>query len=338
LGENKRHAFWEQHIEMVRALPGVVSAALINNLPLSVPTAKRFDTEGTPETSPDQARPQILVRRVTPGYFETAGVQLLTGRVFAERENRRDSERVVIINETFAKQFWPGEDPIDKRIRSQGSQDWTRVVGVVKDIKQLGFDQAPWPGLYLPCVSDAAFAMYGIVQTSGDPLSVVAAIRGAVRSVDSGLPIEHVQTMSQRVHRSVWGRRLNLWLYGIPAAAAVIMASAGIYGVISYSVSRRTREIGIRMALGARVPDVIKMVIGQGLRLILVGLGIGSIGAFALGRLLASMPNMLYSVSPTDPATFIVVPLLLTGIAVTACWIPARRATRIDPMTALRYE
>jgi predicted permease len=337
IDENKRHAFWEQHVERVRALPGVVHAALVNNAPMSIPAIRKFETEGKPNTSGEQS-PQVLVRRITPDYFETLGIPLLAGRGFTENDNRRDSERTVVVDKTFAERFWPDENPIDKRIRQQGSQDWVRVIGVVKDVRQISLEESPQPGIYLPRVTDAAFGMCGIVQTSGDPLSVVPSIRAVIQSVDPGVPIENVQTMSQRVHESTSGRRLALWLYGLPALVAGILAFAGIYGVTSYAVSQRTREIGIRAALGATRCDVLRMVIGQGARLILVGLGIGLVGAFVLGRVLANMQDMLCDVSPSDPLTFIGVCGLLGAAAVLACYLPARRAARTDPIVALRYE
>jgi predicted lysophospholipase L1 biosynthesis ABC-type transport system permease subunit len=187
-------------------------------------------------------------------------------------------------------------------------------------------------------VTDAAFAMWGIVQTSGDPLSLVPAIRATLQSVDPGVPLERIQTMSERLHDSLSARRLALWLYGVPAVIAGLLAFAGIYGVTSYAVSQRTQEIGIRMALGARVQDVLTMVLRQGLRFILTGLALGLLGGLVLGRVLASMPQMLYGVSPADPATFLAVAFLLTTAALAACYLPARRAARIDPMVALRYE
>ncbi len=337
IDENKRHAFWEQHIERVRALPGVVHAALINNAPMSVPAVKKYEAEGGPSTSGEQS-PQVLVRRITPDYFETLGIPLLAGRRFTENDNRRDSEQTVIVNQTFAERFWPDENPLDKRIRQQGSEAWIRVIGVVKDIRQVSLEQSPQPGVYLPRATDAAFGMCGVVQAAGDPLALVPAIRAAIQAVDPGVPLAEVQTMSERVHESMSARRLALWLYGVPAVIAGLLAFAGIYGVTSYAVSQRTQEIGVRMALGAEVSDVLKMVIGNGLRLVFLGLALGLAGAFTLGRAFAGMEYLLYDVRPTDPATIIAVALLLTTAALTACYLPARRAARTDPVKALRYE
>jgi len=337
IDENKRHAFWERHIEMVRALPGVVHAALVNNAPMSIPAINQFEAEGTRTPSAEQP-PNVLVCRITPDYFETLGIPLLAGRSFTENDNRRDSERTVIVNKTFAERFWPTENPLDKQIRQRGSEAWARVIGVVQDVRQINLEQSAQPGVYLPRVTDAAFSMCGVVQTSGDPLFLVPAIRASIQSVDPGIPVTEVRTMAERVHESMSARRLALWLYGVPAVIAGFLAFAGIYGVTSYAVSQRTREIGVRMALGARVADVLTMVIGHGLRLIICGLGIGLAGAFALGRILTRMEYMLYDVSPTDPATILGAVFLLTVAALAACYLPARRAARIDPMVALRYE
>lgn len=337
LDENRRHAFWDQYIEKVRALPGVEHAALINNVPMTVPAIRQFETEGKANASGEQ-NPRVLVHRVTPDYFQTLDIPLLAGRYFTDDDNRRQSERTAVVDKTFAEWFWAGENPIDKRIRERGSRDWIRVIGVAKNVKYLCLDQSLQFEVYLPRVTDAAFGMGVVVQTPGDPLSLVPVIRASLQSIDPGMPIEDVRTLSKRVYDSMSTRRLILWLYGIPALTAAILAFAGLYGVTSYAVSRRTQEIGIRMALGARVPDVTRMVIGQGLRLVLAGLAVGMLGAIALGRVLASMGFMLYNVEPTDPLTLVCVPLLLTGTALLACYVPARKAARVDPMTALRCE
>jgi putative ABC transport system permease protein len=338
LDENKRHAFWDQYIEKVQALPGVVHAALINNAPMSYPATKRYEAEDAAQRAGNERNPDVLVWRITPDYFATVGIPLLAGRGFAESDNRRGSEQTAVIDETFAKRFWPNESPIDKRVRPRGSQDWIRVIGVVKDTKQISLEQSPQPSIYLPRVTDAAYGMCVVVQTSGDPLSLVPAIRASMQSIDPGLPIEDIYTLAERVYESMSGRRLALWMYGIPALVAAILAFAGIYGVTSYAVSQRTQEIGIRMALGARVPDVTTMVVGQGLRLVVIGLAIGLLGAIALGRVLASMEFMLYDVGPADPLTFAGVPVLLMITSMLACYIPARKAAKVDPMTALRCE
>ncbi len=190
----------------------------------------------------------------------------------------------------------------------------------------------------MPMGSDVPFGMFGVVRASGDPLALMAPIRQIVRSADSGLPIQSIQTLSQRIDESMWLRSLAAWLFGIPAGAAAIMACAGIYGVMSYSVNRRIQEIGVRVALGAGISDITRMVLRQAFRFIVVGLVLGMVGGFVLSRLFASLPGMLYQVSPNDPVTFAGVIVLLIAVALLACWLPARRAARIDPMAALRCE
>jgi putative ABC transport system permease protein len=341
LDDAKRRNFWEQHLERIRALSGVRQAALSDYVPGGFAPFDQFDVEGLTPTEAKASRPTVLRQKVTPGYFETLGVKLLAGRLFADHDNRKDSEPVAIVNETFAKRFWPGVSPLDKRVRRPQSADWFRVVGVTADIIQARPDQPPWPTVYLLAGAETGqvpFGMFGIVRTSGDPLSLIASVREVVRAADPGVPIQDIGTMAQRIDDALWIRRLSAWLFGIPAAAAALMAFAGIYGVMSYSVSRRIQEIGIRMALGASRPDVIRMVARQALRLIIIGLVFGVVGGFILSRLLARLPGLLYQVSPNDPVTFVGMALLLTAVAMLACYIPARRAAKTDPMTALRYE
>lgn len=350
-GSDKRRAFWDEHLERIRALPGVTHAALSTYLPMAWASFGQFEIEGGAAPEAGRSLPSALKQTITPGYFEALDIRLRAGRFFLDQDSRQDSEPVAIVNETFAKRFWPGQDAIDKRIRSAHAQSWIRIVGVAGDVIDSGLDQTPGPGIYLPVTSDVPFGMFGIVQTSGegshrrnkaggdpDPLSLMASVRQVVHAADSALPIQDIRSMSQRVEESLWLRWIISWLFGAPAAAAGLMALAGIYGVISYSVSRRIQEIGIRVALGARMPDVLKMVMGQGLRLILVGLGLGVVGGFILGRLFASIPGMLYHVSPVDPATFVGGLALLAVVALVACYVPARRAAKTDPMAALRYE
>jgi len=336
--ESKRRAFWDGHLERIRALAGVTQAALSNCLPLTWPSFGQFEIEGSTQTNSGPPLPSILMQRITPSYFDALGIPLLAGRFFLDRDNQRDGERVGIVNETSARRFWPGESPIGKRIQPQDSQEWIRVVGVAGDVIQSGLDHPPEPGVYLPPNSDVPFGMFGIVRTSRDPLSLVSSIREVVRAADSGLPIQDIRTMSRLISESMWLRHLTCWVFGLPATAAGIMAFAGLYSVINYSVSRRVQEIGIRMALGASVPGVTGMILREGFRFIAVGLPFGLAGGFVLSRLFASLPGMLYDVSPNDPVTFLAVILLLTTVTLLACYFPARRAAKIDPMVALRYE
>jgi len=337
LDEGKRRVFWDQHLERIRALPGVTQAALSDYLPAAwTPSFEQVEIEGGSPTDAGQSSPVVLRQKVSPGYFETLGVRLLAGRLLVDQDNRKESEPVAVINETLARRFRPGESPLDKRLRRPPSGHWIRVIGVTGDVVQAGPDVPAWPTVYMAPEWDVPFGMFGIVRTAGDPLSLTASVRAVVRVADSGLPIQDIGTLTQRIDGAMWLRRLIAWLFGVPAAAAALMACAGIYGVISYSVSRRIQEIGIRMALGASHPDVIRMVVRQALRLILIGLAFGLVGGFILSRLFASLPGMLYQVSPNDPVTFLGVALLLTAVALLACYLPARRASKIDPMVALR--
>jgi predicted permease len=335
---SKRQAFWEQHLQKVRAIPGVTRAALSNNLPMTWEELDHFDVEGVPQANPREPEPAVLTRRVTPGYFETLGIRLLSGRFFTDEDSQQNGERTAIVSKSCAGRFWPGEEPLDKRIRLRDSQEWRRVVGVVDDVSDHGVGQPVRPCMHLPVDLGAMPGMFGIVLTSADPLSLVAPIREIVRSADPGLPLEQVRTMAQRVDQSMLLRRLYTWWLAIPAVAAALMAFAGIYSVTSYAVSRRTQEIGIRMALGASVPDVLAMVLRQALCVILIGLTGGLLGGVLLGRILASISQMLYDTNPADPMTFATTVLLLLSAGLVASYLPARRAARVDPMVALRYE
>jgi len=336
--ENKRRSFWDQHLDRVRALSGVTQAALGDYLPMTWPSFGKFEIEGATPPDDGEATPSFLKQTVTPGYFETLGIRLLAGRLFADSDVQKDSEKVAIVNETLAKRFWHGENPLDRRIRPRNSPDWIRVVGVTADVINGGPDQPVWPAVYRPPSSDVPFVMFGIARTSGDPLALVSSIRQIVRAADSGLPVQDVRTLSRLLSDSMWLRHLICWVFGVPAVAAGIMAFAGLYGVISYSVNRRVQEIGVRVALGAGVPDITGMFLRQGFRFIAVGLTFGVVGGFLLSRLFAGLPGMLYNVSPNDPVTFLGVVVLLTAVALAACYLPARRAAKSEPMAALRCE
>ena len=270
-----------------------------------------------------------------PGYFEAMGIRLLAGRVFTEQDNQRAGERTVVVSETFAAQSWPDDNPIGKRIRFRGSEHWMRVVGVTGDVKHVDLEESVRPGIYIPYAWETSSDMYGIVRTSGHPLDLVAPIRQTVRTMDPDLPIQDIQTMSERMKKSMVLWLTFSWLFGIFGTVAGLMAFGGIYGVVSYSASRQTQEIGIRMALGAQRWDVVLQVMRQGAILIALGLVIGLVGAFALSRMLTAY---LFGVGPTDVLTFVGVCVLVVVAATLACFLPARRAAKIDPMEALRYE
>ncbi len=331
--------FFDQVIDRVRSLPGVLAASGVFGLPFSdIEADTGFDIEGRPVAKAN--RPETNFEAVAPDYFKTLGIPLLRGRDFNERDDLQ-STPVAIINETLARQFFPGENPIGQRIKpgisiGYGSRDPMReIVGVVGDVKVQDLAAGPQPQCYVPLQQSPLGVMSLVVRVQGSPLELVPAVRSVVASTSNQAPIYNIKTLAQLLAQSVAQPRFVTLLLGIFAALAVILAATGLYGVISYSVAQRTHEIGIRMALGAEKVDVLKMVLGQGLKLALIGVAIGIAGALALTRFLASL---LYGVKPTDPLTFIAVSLILIVVALLACYIPARRAANVDPMVALRYE
>ena len=278
----------------------------------------------------------MLYQHVFPGYAEAMGLTLLAGHFISEQEAGATNNTAVVVNEMFAKRNWPNQDAIGKRIRAPGENNpWLTVVGVVKDEKHYGFDQPMRPGVFLPYRVDPARQMTIAVCAFNDPTTLVATIRTMIQKTDSDLPMFQVRTMSERVQSSLWLRRSYSWLFGFFAAVALTMALGGIYGVISYAVSQRTSEIGIRMALGAQRNDVLRLILRHGAMLAGIGVVLGLAGAFALASV---MRTFLVEVSPTDPLTFLAAPLLLGIVTLLACLLPARRATRVEPIEALRHE
>jgi putative ABC transport system permease protein len=280
------------------------------------------------------------VRVIEPGYFRTMGIPLLHGRTFNEREFSRQSN-VVIINKAFADDYFRGKSPLGQKIilymsGATGKADQPdEIIGVVGDVHESSLAAAPMPLAYWPYPEAPSKIMTIVVRTATPPLSLVPAIRGVLHRMDKDQPMAKIRTMDQLVANSVAGSRFMMFLLSAFAGLALVLACIGIYGVMAYSVVQRTQEIGIRMALGAQKNDVLRMVVGQGFRLTLPGTFMGIAGAIALTRFLSSL---LYGVTPTDPPTFVAVSLLLTAVALLACYIPARRATRVDPVVALKYE
>jgi putative ABC transport system permease protein len=329
--------FHQTLLERVESLPGVRSAGVINFLPLRQTGFNGGITiEG--QGPYEQGRgPVAEFRAVSPEYFRTMSVPLINGRFFTAQD-QGNSAPVVIVNQTLAHRYLPGQDPIGKRIRAIGN-DWRTVVGVVGDVRESGMTQATRAGVFVP-ISQANWTpltqtMSLAVRANTDPEALVSAVRNAVSEIDPAQPVFNVKTMEAVVADSVSDRRLNMLLLGIFAAVALTLAVIGIYSVMSYTVSQHTREIGIRMALGARPMDVLKLVVGQGMGLTVVGVALGVAGAFGLTRLMATL---LYGVTATDPLTFVIVSALLGAVALLACCVPARRATKVDPMIALRNE
>ena len=319
----------------ISALPGVQFVGAINDLPVTGRGSVNggFDVEGKPPFNPGEA-PVAEFRQVTPGYFESIGIPVLRGRTLNDADLSKKPENVVV-NETFAKLFIGDEDAIGKRVKALDGLPH-EIVGVVGDARQWGLDRQASAEIYF------SFAQLSlgqeatlVVRTGGDPASLAAAVRNAIGEVTHEAPITRIRPMTEVVEESMASSRFNMILMTIFAGVALMMASIGLYGVISYSVSQRTHEIGIRMALGASRPSVLGLVLRNGMSLALIGVGLGVGAALGLTRLMASL---LYGVSPTDPITFIVISLVLTGVALVACFVPANRATRVDPMIALRYE
>lgn len=331
-------AFYNQVLQRTSAIPGVVSVGTINTLPLDKGPTAGFRIEGRPPLTIDKW-PGANYRTVSPDYFRTMSIPMSQGRAFTERDTEA-APLVMIINQALAKRDFPGEDPVGKRINlgnndPQGQPVWWEIVGVVSDVRSLELREAATPEFYLSGLQDTFGNMFMVVRTSVEPSGVVAAVRHATSEVDKSAALSDVKTMENIVSDAVTQPRFNLVLLGLFSCIALLLSAAGIYGVTAYSVTQRTHEFGIRMALGAQVGDVLRMIIRQGMLLISVGIAIGLLSAFALTRLLRTL---LFGVSVTDPLTFVVISILLTAVALLACYVPARRATKVDPLVALRYE
>jgi len=325
--------FYSQLVDRVKTLPEVQSTALISTLPLSGnETDTDFFIEGRPQPPPNQ-QPVAWYNSVSPDYFRAMELRLIKGRAFTDLDKDK-SPLVVIISETMARRYFPNEEPLGKRI-GRGPDRWREIVGVVRDVKHFGLDADTPPTMYFPMRQAPARAMNLVVRTSGDPLSLAPSLRAQVWAGDHNLAIANLGTMKELVSASIIPQRFILLLLGCFAALALLLAAVGIYGVMSYAVTQRTHEIGIRMALGARMADVLKLIVRNGIALTLIGVAIGLTLAFALTRL---MTSLLFGVTPTDAMTFAMVSAVLVLVALVACYIPARRATKVDPLVALRYE
>ncbi|MGH9752640.1 MAG: FtsX-like permease family protein, partial [Blastocatellia bacterium] len=327
--------FYRQLHERLRALPGVQSVSFGSSVPMTgVNTDTGFIIEGRPAPPSDQ-QPSAWVSTVSHDYFRTLTMRLRDGRAFDDRESET-SPGAVVISDSMARRYWPNETPVGKRIGFGGQQaQWAEVIGVVADVHHFGLSNDARPTFYFSSRQRPRNFMTLALRASGDPQSHVAAVRKEVQSLDQNLAITSVRTMEQLVSDSIAVPRFVLLLFGSFAAVAMLLAGLGIYGVMAYSVTQPTHEIGIRVALGAQRRDVWALVVVQGMKLALIGSAIGLAASFALTRL---MSKLLFGVSPTDPMTFAGVALCLTAVALIACWVPARRATQVDPMIALRAE
>jgi putative ABC transport system permease protein len=330
-------AFFEEHLAQLRTLPGVKAASATTIVPLGGHSGTFFAIENEPPRAKDEQNPVVLQRNVFPGYDAAMGLTLLSGRFIADEDMRGAGVNSVVVNESFAKRNWPNQDAIGKRIRYPGQDNpWLTVVGVVKDEKHYGLDQPMRPGVFLTYHLSPSRRMTVAVRTWNDPMLLLPSIRTMIQSRDPDLPVFQVRTMTERVKTSLWLRRSYSVVFVFFAVVALIMAMAGVYGVISYAVSQRTNEIGIRMALGALPADVLGLVLRHGLVLAGIGTVLGLVGALGLTRITKSLLVGVTDVSPADPLTLLTVPLLLGGVTLLACFLPARRASRVDPMEALR--
>ena len=294
-----------------------------------------FNIQGRPPDAPGE-EPNTNYYAVTPNYFKAMGIPLLRGRLFTEQD-RKGSPRVAVINEEMAKKFFKDEDPIGKGINvTNGPETFREIVGIVGDVKQYGPAQPTTMQTYEPFLQNPFSGMTLVVRTEGNPTALTSAIRSQVLSIDKDQPVARTRPLDQVLSDSVAKQRFLMVLLTTFAAVALVLAAVGLYGVMSYAVTQRTHEIGIRLALGAQTGDVMKLVVGQGMALALAGVGIGLAGALILTRIL--MASFLFSVGASDPLTFATISVLLAGVALGASVVPARRAMKVDPMVALRYE
>jgi predicted permease len=325
--EAQGREFYQRLLERVRSLPGVQAASLALTVPLSK------SGEGGIAVVDNQPLFSINYHIVTPGYLDTMGIPLLAGRQLTEQDDAR-SARVAVINETFARQVWPNENPVGRLFR-KGYNQTIEVIGVARDAIYMSLEKDTTRAAYFPLAQHYKDGITLHLRTATKPEVLIAALRQEIRALDPKLPIYDVKTLEEYMHDYLFKKRFQAELIGGFGLLALALACIGLYGALSYSVAQRTQEIGVRMALGARTGDVLWLVVGHGIRLITIGLALGLAGAFAAARVLKSL---LYGVSLTDPITFVGIPLLLLVVALLACWIPARRATKVDPMMTLRSE
>ena len=330
--------FFRQLIERVESMPGVESAGATTAMFIdALPNSTNFTVEGKPPVSASE-QIETPVDSVTPSYFRTMGIALLQGREFTEQDGL-DAPPVAIINDTFARRFWPAEDPVGRRFKfgdTSSNAPWMTIVGVVGDMRRTGLDVDVRCETFLPYTQRRFIGFLSlVVRAKSDPRGLATAVRDQVWAIDPGQPVSHIRTMDQLLDGMMAQRRLNMVLFALFGGVALVLAAVGVYGVISYSVTQRTHEIGIRMALGAGRGDVLKMIVRNGMTLVLIGVAIGLVAAFGLTRL---MTTLLFGVSATDLTTFVAISGILSGVALAACFVPALRAIKVDPMVALRYE
>ena len=334
----RRLAFQRELIERIQALPGVQCAGIISRLPLSGGNiGGLLEIEGlpAPEFKPGGEMRAAGIRSVSPDYFRAMGIPLRRGRALADTD-RETTQPVALINEAMARKYWPNEEAIGRRVKPTIMDlPWLEIIGVVGDVRHQGLDQRPDPELYVAAAQSPPSQVNLVVRTAPGPATVAASIRRVVSDLDSDQPVYRLLSMEKLLADASAAPRFRTVLLSAFGGLALLLAAVGIYGVMSFSVAQRTQEIGIRMALGAQRGDVLRLIVRQGIRLVAAGGAIGIVAAFALTRLLR---GFLYEVAPTDPGTLVTVAAVLATVGVFACWLPARRATKVDPMEALRYE
>jgi predicted permease len=336
--EDRFVGFFDQTLTRLRALPGVTAAGATNMIPLDGNgTDRLIEIEGYVPRDPADM-PDAQNRQATPGWFSAMGIPLVRGRLI-ESPDDKQAPRVVVVNEAFAHRFFPNSDAIGRRIRLgklTADFPWATIIGIVGDVRGFALEEPPIPTMYWPVAQIRATpALAIVVRTEGDPAALASAVRGVIAEIDPVQPIYDMQTLEQLVSKSLGQRRFTLSLMLLFGVIALVLSAVGIYGVMAFAVTQRTQEIGIRMALGARAIDVLKLIVASGMYLAAIGVILGLVGAFAITRLMASL---LFGVSPTDVATFALVSVGLLVVALLACYLPARRATKVDPLIALRYE
>jgi len=328
-------AFFEQAEQRIKSLPGVLDAGATSRPALK---GSQYTNDMTIEGAPpDDYIREVRHKSITPDYFAAMGIQVISGRLFDSSDNEK-SQPTIIVNEAFARSCFPNENPVGKRVKFAKPAergDWETIVGVVRSEKQDSLSTDPVPEVYKSYRQEAQSEMTLVARTSVDPRSLLGAVREEIRALDGGLALYDIRTANDLIYESLARQRFTMLLLVVFGGLALLLASVGVYGVMSYSVTQRTHEIGIRMALGAQTKNIFKEVLRHGLRLTALGVLIGLAGAFAATRLMGSL---LFGVSATDPLTFVAISLVLTGVALGACFVPARRATKVDPMVALRYE